>query len=196
MDYVLTTTELVTMIRKSGIRFENIDIESSDMPFGIGSGAGVIFGNTGGVMEAVLRRLCEGHDRTEMDQIRYSGVRGEEGLKEITYDYNGRKIRAAIVSGLANADMLMKRIGNKEAEYDFVEVMACRRGCIMGGGQPVPAGPRTKAARAKGLYDTDINTQIKKSNENPLVLSLYENLLKGREHKLLHRNMAMGDIQG
>ena len=196
VDYVLTTTELVTMIRKSGIRFENIDIESSDMPFGIGSGAGVIFGNTGGVMEAVLRRLCEGHDRTEMDQIRYSGVRGEEGLKEITYDYNGRKIRAAIVSGLANADMLMKRIGNKEAEYDFVEVMACRRGCIMGGGQPVPAGPRTKAARAKGLYDTDINTQIKKSNENPLVLSLYENLLKGREHKLLHRNMAMGDIQG
>ena len=117
-------------------------------------------------------------------------------MKEITYDYNGRKIRAAIVSGLANADMLMKRIGNKEAEYDFVEVMACRRGCIMGGGQPVPAGPRTKAARAKGLYDTDINAQIKKSNENPLVLSLYENLLKGREHKLLHRNMAMGDIQG
>ena len=180
IDYVLTTTELITMIRKSGIRFENLEIEASDMPFGIGSGAGVIFGVTGGVTEAVLRRLREGHNRVEMDKIKFSGVRGEEGLKEVEFDYNGRTIHAAVVSGLGNADALMKKIQKGEVHYDFVEVMACRRGCIMGGGQPVPAGPRSRIARSKGLYDTDINTQIKKSNENPLILSLYDELLKGK----------------
>ena len=188
IDYVLTTTELITMIRKSGIRFENLEIEASDMPFGIGSGAGVIFGVTGGVTEAVLRRLREGHNRVEMDKIKFSGVRGEEGLKEVEFDYNGRTIHAAVVSGLGNADALMKKIQKGEVHYDFVEVMACRRGCIMGGGQPVPAGPRSRIARSKGLYDTDINTQIKKSNENPLILSLYDELLKGKTHELLHRN--------
>ena len=188
IDYVLTTTELITMIRKSGIRFENLEIEASDMPFGIGSGAGVIFGVTGGVTEAVLRRLREGHNRVEMDKIKFSGVRGEEGLKEVEFDYNGRPIHAAVVSGLGNADALMKKIQKGEVHYDFVEVMACRRGCIMGGGQPVPAGPRSRIARSKGLYDTDINTQIKKSNENPLILSLYDELLKGKPHELLHRN--------
>ena len=185
IDYVLTTTELITMIRKSGIRFENLEIEASDMPFGIGSGAGVIFGVTGGVTEAVLRRLREGHNRVEMDKIKFSGVRGEEGLKEVEFDYNGRTIHAAVVSGLGNADALMKKIQKGEVHYDFVEVMACRRGCIMGGGQPVPAGPRSRIARSKGLYDTDINTQIKKSNENPLILSLYDELLKGKTHELL-----------
>ena len=188
IDYVLTTTELITMIRKSGIRFENLEIEASDMPFGIGSGAGVIFGVTGGVTEAVLRRLREGHNRVEMDKIKFSGVRGEEGLKEVEFDYNGRTIHAAVVSGLGNADALMKKIQKGEVHYDFVEDMACRRGCIMGVGQPVTAGPRSRIARSKGLYDTDINTQIKKSNENPLILSLYDELLKGKTHELLHRN--------
>ena len=112
----------------------------------------------------------------------------EEGLKEVEFDYNGRTIHAAVVSGLGNADALMKKIQKGEVHYDFVEVMACRRGCIMGGGQPVPAGPRSRIARSKGLYDTDINTQIKKSNENPLILSLYDELLKGKTHELLHRN--------
>lgn len=188
IDYVLTTTELIGMIRKAGIRFENLEIEATDMPFGIGSGAGVIFGVTGGVTEAVLRRLREGHNRVEMEKIKFSGVRGEEGLKEVEFDYNGRTIRAAVVSGLGNANSLMKRIQNGEAQYDFVEVMACRRGCIMGGGQPVPVDPESRIARSKGIYDTDINTQIKKSNENPLVQSLYDGLLKGKTHELLHRN--------
>lgn len=188
IDYVLTTTELIGMIRKVGIRFENLEIEATDMPFGIGSGAGVIFGVTGGVTEAVLRRLREGHNRVEMEKIKFSGVRGEEGLKEVEFDYNGRTIRAAVVSGLGNANNLMKRIQKGEAQYDFVEVMACRRGCIMGGGQPVPVDPESRIARSKGIYDTDINTQIKKSNENPLVQSLYDGLLKGKTHELLHRN--------
>lgn len=188
IDYVLTTTELIGMIRKAGIRFENLEIEATDMPFGIGSGAGVIFGVTGGVTEAVLRRLREGHNRVEMEKIKFSGVRGEEGLKEVEFDYNGRTIRAAVVSGLGNANNLMKRIQKGEVQYDFVEVMACRRGCIMGGGQPVPVDPASRIARSKGIYDTDINTQIKKSNENPLVQSLYDGLLKGKTHELLHRN--------
>ena len=162
--------------------------ESEELLERLASGAGVIFGVTGGVTEAVLRRLREGHNRVEMDKIKFSGVRGEEGLKEVEFDYNGRTIHAAVVSGLGNADALMKKIQKGEVHYDFVEVMACRRGCIMGGGQPVPAGPRSRIARSKGLYDTDINTQIKKSNENPLILSLYDELLKGKTHELLHRN--------
>lgn len=189
IDYVLTTTELIGMIRKAGIRFEDLEIEATDMPFGIGSGAGVIFGVTGGVTEAVLRRLREGHNRADMEKIKFSGVRGEDGLKEVAFDYNGRTIRAAVVNGLGNANSLMKRIQSGEVQYDFVEVMACRRGCIMGGGQPVPVDPESRIARSKGIYDTDINTQIKKSNENPLVQSLYDGLLKGKTHELLHRNL-------
>ena len=190
VDYVLTTTEIVRMIRKSGIVFDKVEIEASDVPFGIGSGSGVIFGVTGGVTEAVLRRLQQGHNRVDMESIKKSGVRGDDGIKVLTYNYNGREIKAAVVNGLANADKVLQQIKNHEAEYDFVEVMACRRGCIMGGGQPVNAGPRTRKARMKGLYDTDVNTQIKKSNENPMILSLYDTLLKGKEHELLHRNFS------
>ena len=193
IDYVLTTTELIGMIRKAGIRFEDLEIEATDMPFGIGSGAGVIFGVTGGVTEAVLRRLREGHNRADMEKIKFSGVRGENGLKEVAFDYNGRTIRAAVVNGLGNANSLMKRIQSGEVQYDFVEVMACRRGCIMGGGQPVPVDPESRIARSKGIYNTDINTQIKKSNENPLVQSLYDGLLKGKTHELLHRNFEAAE---
>lgn len=190
VDYVLTTTEIVRMIRKSGIVFDKVEIEAADVPFGIGSGSGVIFGVTGGVTEAVLRRLQQGHNRVDTESIKKSGVRGDDGIKVLTYNYNGREIKAAVVNGLANADKVLQQIKNHEAEYDFVEVMACRRGCIMGGGQPVNAGPRTRKARMKGLYDTDVNTQIKKSNENPMILSLYDTLLKGKEHELLHRNFS------
>lgn len=190
VDYVLTTTEIVRMIRKSGIVFDKVEIEAADVPFGIGSGSGVIFGVTGGVTEAVLRRLQQGHNRVDMESIKKSGVRGDDGIKVLTYNYNGREIKAAVVNGLANADKVLQQIKNHEAEYDFVEVMACRRGCIMGGGQPVNAGPRTRKARMKGLYDTDVNTQIKKSNENPMILSLYDTLLKGKEYELLHRNFS------
>ena len=190
VDYVLTTTEIVRMIRKSGIVFDKVEIEAADVPFGIGSGSGVIFGVTGGVTEAVLRRLQQGHNRVDMESIKKSGVRGDDGIKVLTYNYNGRDIKAAVVNGLANADKVLQQIKNHEAEYDFVEVMACRRGCIMGGGQPVNAVPRTRKARMKGLYDTDVNTHIKKSNENPMILSLYDTLLKGKEHELLHRNFS------
>ena len=188
VDYVLTTSELASMIRMTGVLFDELEIEAADVPFGIGSGGGVIFGVTGGVTEAVLRSLQPGHDRAGMAAIKNCGVRGTDEIKEFTFNYNGREIRAAVVNGLGSADKLIKRMKAGEVSYDFVEVMACRRGCVMGGGQPTGAGARTRAARMKGLYDTDVNTQIKKSTENPMVMSLYDGLLKGKEHKLLHRN--------
>lgn len=190
IDYVLTTSEIISMIKRVGIMFDQVEIESADVPFGIGSGAGVIFGVTGGVTEAVLRKITKGHKRADMEALRSSGVRGADGIKEIIYEYNGKEIKAAIVSGLANADKLLQRIKSGEAEYDFVEVMACRRGCVMGGGQPLNAGARTRAARMEGLYKADVNTQIKKSDENPMIQALYDGLLKGKEHELLHRNFA------
>ena len=186
VDYVLTTTEIVRMIRKSGIVFDKVEIEAADVPFGIGSGSGVIFGVTGGVTEAVLRRLSPDHSKEAMHEIAECGVRGEEGIKEFTVPYKGMDINVCVASGLANARTVMERVKNGEAEYHLIEVMACRRGCIMGGGQPTRSGDRTKAARARGLYNADNTTIIKKSDENPMVLELYQGLLKGKEHELLH----------
>lgn len=189
VDYVLTTAEVAVMIQTAGIKFDQLEAEACDMPFGIGSGAGVIFGNTGGVMEAVLRRLAPTGKRSEMDTIRQSGVRGEEGIKIFSFPYQDRQVRAAVVSGLAMAEELIRKIRSGEESFDIVEVMACRRGCVMGGGQPLGAGPRTRAARAKGLYEADHDIQIKKSDDNPIVMNLYQTVLKGREHELLHRNL-------
>ena len=186
VDYILTTEELISMIKRAGIKFDELEGEAADMPFGIGSGGGVIFGNSGGVMEAALRTLCEGPDRPAIEGLRNSGVRGPGPLREFTFNYKGNEIKAAVVSGLAEANELLKRVKSGESFYHFVEIMACRRGCIMGGGQPAHAGFTTKEARKHGLYESDVNTQIKKSNENPLALSVYDTLIKGREHELLH----------
>lgn len=188
VDYVLTSIELASMIKKTGIMFDEIEPEACDIPFGVGSGGGVIFGASGGVTEAVLRVLSEDRSRGTMDAIKNIGVRGEDAFKEFTFEYKGREIRAAVVSGLGEADKLLKRIKSGEAYYDFVEVMACHRGCVCGGGQPLGAGKRRRKARMDGLYATDMTMQIKRSNENPMVYELYKNMLEGREHELLHRN--------
>ena len=147
------------------------------MLFGVGSGVGVIFGVTVGGTEAVLRRLSPDHSKETMRDISECGVRGDEGIKEFTVPYKGMDINVCVASGLANARTVMERVKNGEANYHLIEVMACRRGCIMGGGQPVRAGDRTKAARAKGLYNADNTMLIKKSDENPMVLELYQGLL-------------------
>ena len=169
-----------------GLDFATLDPEACDMPFGFGSGGGVIFGVTGGVTEAVLRRLTNDHSKEAMHEIAESGVRGEEGIKEFSVDYQGTEIKICVASGLANARKVMDQVKNGEKEYHLIEIMACRRGCIMGGGQPTRAGDRTKSLRAKGLYNADNTTIIKKSDENPLVQELYAGLLKGKEHELLH----------
>ena len=187
-DAVITTTELIRMIKNAGIAFDKIESESCDMPFGIGSGAGVIFGVTGGVTEAVLRRLAEGHDTATLDAIAKCGIRGEEGIKETVVPYNGMDVKICVVSGLANARKVMEQVQSGEKEYHLIEVMACRRGCIMGGGQPIPAGPRHKAARAAGLYSADGEMVIKKSDENPLMDVFYNGYFKGKAHELLHNH--------
>ena len=186
VDYVLTTTEITRMIKEAGIDLSRMPSEALDMPFGLSSGAGAIFGVTGGVTEAVLRRLMDSSSEDVLEEISFTGIRGTEGIKEAVVDYKGRELRLAVVNGLKNADDLLKKIRDGEAHYDFVEVMACKRGCMAGGGQPVPIGPRTKKARFEGIYKIDSVAQIKRSNENPIIQNLYDGILKGKEHKLLH----------
>ena len=187
-DYVITTSELIDMIRTSGIDFASLESEATDVPFGLGSGGGVLFGVTGGVTEAVLRRLVPAGDKIAMDMVANCGVRGDDAIKEVTIPYNGIDVKICIVSGLANARTVLERVKSGEAEYHLIEVMACRRGCIMGGGQPRNAGDRTKAARAKGLYCADNEAMLKRSDDNPMMQSLYEGFLKGKEHELLHNH--------
>lgn len=188
-DCVLTTVEIIRMIKEVGIRFEKLAGEAADMPFSIASGGGAIFGATGGVTEAVLRRLMSEKNYKTLNTISFSGIRGEEGLKETTVQVGEREVRIAVVHGLANAGRLLDSIKAEEKTYDFVEVMACRRGCIMGGGQPAQAGPRTRRGRMEGIYRVDAASNIRFPDENPIVEQLYGGLLQGKEHKLLHRNM-------
>lgn len=185
-DIVLTTTELTRMIRNFGIAFDKIQPEACDMPFGLSSGGGVIFGVTGGVTEAVLRRMSPNHNCAALSAIADSGVRGEAGIKEAEIPFGDGVLKICVVSGLANARTVMDAVKRGEKQYDLIEVMACRRGCIMGGGQPIPAGPRHKAARAKGLYEDDRNRIIKKSDENPLMDVFYNGMFRGKAHELLH----------
>ena len=187
-DYVITTTELIDMIRMTGIEFAELEPESSDIPFGFGSGGGVIFGVTGGVTEAVIRRLVPGHDKETLEAIAECGVRDGGFIREFSIPYEGIDLNICVVSGLANARTVMEQVKSGEKHYHLIEVMACRRGCIMGGGQPRLAGDRTKAARTEGIYRADNVAVVKKSDENPMIMSLYEGFLKGKEHELLHNH--------
>lgn len=187
-DFVLTTTELIDMIRTAGIDFAELEPESSDIPFGFGSGGGVIFGVTGGVTEAVIRRLAPDHTKETFQAIAECGVRQEGFIREFSVPYNGMEIKICVASGLANARTVMEQVKSGEKEYHLIEIMACRRGCVMGGGQPRLAGKRTKAARTAGIYRADSVSVIKKCDENPMITSLYEGFLKGREHELLHNH--------
>lgn len=185
-DYVVTTTELIEMIRTTGIDFAELESEASDIPFGFGSGGGVIFGVTGGVTEAVLRRLAPDHSQGTLEKIAGCGVREEGFIREFSVPFRDTELRICVVSGLANAKEVMEQVKRGEKSYHLIEVMACRRGCIMGGGQPRLAGDRTKAARTAGLYNADNVSVVKKCDENPMIVSLYQGFLKGKEHKLLH----------
>lgn len=189
VDYVLTTTEITRMIKEAGIDLSRMPSEPMDMPFGMASGAGSIFGVTGGVTEAVLRYLGGSSHMHDLQEISFTGIRGMKGVKEATVTLGEREVKIAVVNGLKNADIILKKIESGEVYYDFVEVMACKRGCIAGGGQPLPIGPRTKQARYEGMYQIDNASQIKISNENPIVQTVYQGILKGKEHKLLHNEM-------
>lgn len=190
VDYVLTTTEVTRMIQEAGIDLAQVKPEALDMPFGIASGAGAIFGVTGGVTEAVLRRLVNSNKVEDLEAISFTGVRGVDGIKEAKVQLGDREVRIAVVNGLQSASEVLDQMKAGEVNYDFVEVMACKRGCIAGGGQPVPIGPRTKKARLEGLYKIDNLAQIKLSNQNPIVMTAYDGILKGKEHKLLHNEYS------
>ncbi|TCS79170.1 NADH-quinone oxidoreductase subunit G [Muricomes intestini] len=190
VDYVLTTTEVTRMIQEAGIDLAQVQPETMDMPFGIASGAGAIFGVTGGVTEAVLRRLIDSNKAEDLEAISFTGVRGVDGIKEASVKLKDREVKLAVVNGLQCASKVLDKMKAGEVYYDFVEVMACKRGCIAGGGQPVPIGARTKKARLEGIYKIDHMSQIKLSNQNPIVMTVYDGILKGKEHKLLHHNKA------
>ena len=183
-DYVITTQELIQMIHKAGIVFDELEPEAVDSVFSTCTGAGVIFGVTGGVTEAVLRRLSTDKSNKALMSIAFNDVRGMKGVKETTIPYGDKEVRIAIVSGLKNAEKIIQALKNGE-HFDFIEVMACPGGCVAGGGQPFGTNA-TKEVRGKALYSADKMLSIKRSEENPLMLSLYDGVLKGRVHELLH----------
>jgi len=184
VDAVLTTQELIVMIKESGIMFDQLEPESVDMPFGTVSGAGVIFGVTGGVTEAVLRRVSANKSRSALLQAANAGQRGMEGIKEFYINYGEAKLHIAVVSGLGNAEKILQRVKDGE-HFDFIEVMACPGGCINGGGQPYSDAAR-QAARSEGLYDSDRLLSVRRSEDNPIIDGIYNGILKGKVHELLH----------
>lgn len=190
VDHVLTTQELCRMIEESGLHFNALEPESFDMPFGYKTGAGVIFGASGGVSEAVLRFAAEKITGMKNDTYEFQMVRGDNGVRHTAIALNGREFNLAVVSGLKNARDLIERIKAGKAHYDFVEVMACPGGCIGGAGQPVYRDPQVKKLRTKGLYENDKMLQLHKSQDNPYLGEVYKTFLGdpgGRmAHGLLH----------
>jgi NADH-quinone oxidoreductase subunit G len=183
VDAVITTQELIRMIKESGLIFNELEPEAVDMPFGTISGAGVIFGVTGGVTEAVLRRVSESKSRTELLKAANAGQRGMEGIKEFYLPYGDRELHIAVVSGLGNAERVLLRASAGE-HFDFIEIMACPGGCVNGGGQPYSG--HGKEARSKGLYEADRMQSIRRSQDNPIVNSVYKKIIMDRAHELLH----------
>ena len=184
-DFVLTTQELASMIRESGIIFDELETESTGMPLGLGSGAGVIFGTTGGVAEAVVRYCIPDKHTSVLKDIELCGVRGFENVKEASIEVGDRTIKIAVVHGLKEAQKLLKMIENGEVFYHLVEVMSCKGGCVGGAGQPV-ASSEQKRIRAKGLYAADRMSQIKRSEENPMVKNIYNEIIGDKAHEMLH----------
>ena len=197
IDFALTTRELGRMIDRAGIDFNALPDEKFDDPLGIFSGAGLIFGATGGVMEAALRFAVEkiSGETLPADKLEFKEVRGTEAIKEASYTVGDLTVKVAVVSGLANARKLMDKVRAGEADYTFIEVMACPGGCVNGGGQPIqPASIRNftdiRALRAKALYDEDAAMSLRKSQDNPAVKALYDEYLGEigghKAHEILH----------
>ncbi len=195
VDIALTTRELARMIKKAGIRFNDLPAEDYDHPLGDHSGAGVIFGATGGVMEAALRTAVETLTGEELKALDFQEVRGTAGIKEATYPVAGMEVKVAVASGLSNAKVLLDKIRKGEADYQFIEIMCCPGGCVNGGGQPqVPGYVRNtvdvRAKRASVLYDLDKNAPVRKSHEVPEIKKLYDEFLgkpgSEKAHHLLH----------
>lgn len=190
VDIVLTTRELTRLLKAEHIIPSLLDEDTFDSPLGESSGAGVIFGVTGGVMEAALRTAIATIEGSNPNPETFSDVRGEAGRREVTYHINGVPIRTCIVSGLGNARKLMEDVRSRRVSYDFVEVMACPGGCVGGGGQPIVDGVEMAPVRAPKLYDLDKRRTVRFSHENPEIKKLYADYLgkpmSEKAHKLLH----------
>lgn len=193
VDFALTTRELGRMIKRAGINFTALQDGKFDEPLGISTGAAVIFGATGGVMEAALRTAV--HTLTGADVVDFPEVRGTEGIKEATYKVGDLDVKVAVASGLSNARELLTKVQNGEADYHFIEIMGCPGGCVNGGGQPQqPATVRNftdlRAERAKALYAQDVAMPIRKSHENPAIKAVYEEFFgepgSHKAHEILH----------
>ena len=194
IDASLTTRELARMIKQAGINFAELPDEEFDQPFGMATGAGVIFGTTGGVMEAAIRTVYEILEKKPLDDLNVTAVRGLEGIKEATLKIAGKDVKVAVVHGTKNASAILEKVKAGE-HYDFIEIMACPGGCINGGGQPIvdartKATTDVKALRAKALYTEDEASALRKSHENPYVQALYKEYFgepcSHKAHELLH----------
>jgi NADH-quinone oxidoreductase subunit G len=190
VDHVLTTQELAHMIQSAGLIFNSLETESFDMPFGFYTGAGVIFGNSGGVMEAVLRYAGEKLKGSKLDRIDFQEVRGESGLREASVTVDGTELKLAVVHGLRNARVVAEQVRAGKSHYDLIEVMACPGGCVGGAGQPVNQSRNVRALRTKGLYEADKMLQLHKSQDNVVVTECYAKFLGDiggeKAHHLLH----------
>ena len=195
VDAVLTTRELARMIKQAGIDFVNLEESTFDDPMGEATGAAVIFGSTGGVMEAALRTAAEVVTGKELDKIDFESVRGEKGIKKASIKIGDVDLKVAVASGLGNAQEIMEEIKSGKADYQFVEIMACPGGCVMGGGQPICSATTratvdVRAKRANALYSADEKSTIRKSHENPVIKKLYDEYFEKcgshKAHELLH----------
>ncbi len=190
VDAVLTTRELSRMFRETGVDFSHLPVEEFDNPLGTSTGAAVIFGATGGVMEAALRTAYEVYTGKTLSDINFRAVRGMEGIREAEVDLDGTKIMVAVAHTLKNARILLEQIEKGESPYAFIEVMTCPGGCLGGGGQPIPTNAEVRKFRADSIYYEDAHKGLRKSHENPEILYLYEHFLKEPlghlSHHLLH----------
>lgn len=195
VDCVITTRELARMIKQANIDFVNLEETEFDDPMGEATGAGAIFGTTGGVMEAALRTAYETVTGKELAKVEFEEVRGETGIKKASIDLNGKEIKVVVAHGLGNARKVLDEIKEGKTDYQFVEIMACPGGCIMGGGQPIVSSKKrmdidVRKLRAEALYKIDEQSVLRKSHENPAIKKLYEEYLETpgsyRAHKLLH----------
>ncbi|HOB63927.1 MAG TPA: NADH-dependent [FeFe] hydrogenase, group A6 [Clostridia bacterium] len=202
IDIAITTRELARLIRKQGIDFRSLPDSQFDAPLGIASGAGLIFGATGGVMEAAIRTVYEILERKPLEDLDLVAVRGTKGIKEASVNMGGKEIKVAVASGLANAKELLEKVKNGEADYHFIEIMSCPGGCVNGGGQPIRTADERnnldiKALRAKAIYDTDKAMSLRKSHENPVVKELYESYFgkpnSHKAHEILHTKYVKRD---
>ena len=194
-DVSITTRELSRMIKRAGLRFEELPDDEFDNPLGMSTGAASIFGTSGGVMEAALRTAAEWLENKPLEDVEFTAVRGMDNIKEAVYHIAGMDVKVAVASGTKNAKELLRRVEKGEADYHFIEVMGCPGGCINGGGQPYqPASVRNfvdvKGLRSKALYADDENMVIRKSHENPAIKELYAEYLgepgSHKAHEILH----------